>query len=66
MPGEVKVATVDSVESIDNMATLPVSLRQHGKTDATPEQNNTTNKEMEMEKNKKQGKCNNSKEEPKR
>lgn len=56
MPGELKVATVESVESIDNMATLPVSLRQHGRNDATPEQNNSANREVEAKKDKKHGK----------
>lgn len=56
MPGELKVATVESVESIDNMATLPVSLKQHSRSEATPEQNNSTNREMEAKKDKKQGK----------
>ncbi|KAG8330214.1 Otopetrin [Homalodisca vitripennis] len=47
--GEVKVATVEAVESVDNMATLPVS-RAHGGSDITPEKNNFTNKEMEAKK----------------
>lgn len=50
--GEVKVATVETVESVDNMATLPVS-RAHGGgggSDITPEKNNFTNKEMEAKK----------------
>lgn len=47
--GEVKVATVESVETVDNMATLPVS-RAHGGSDITPEKNNFTNKEMEAKK----------------
>lgn len=45
--GELKVATVE-VESIDNMATLPVSARAHGGTDAAAEKNNVANKEMEL------------------
>lgn len=40
--GEPKVATVDSVESLDNMATLPVSQRH-----ALEEKNNSANKEAE-------------------
>lgn len=50
--GEVKIATVEAVESVDNMATLPVS-RAHGGggvSDITPEKNNFTNKEMEAKK----------------
>lgn len=54
--GELKVATVESVESIDNMATLPVSQRQHGGSDVTPEKNNSANKEMEAKKEKKHAK----------
>lgn len=50
--GELKVATVESVESIDNMATLPVSQRQHGDT-TTVERNNSANKEAEAKKDKK-------------
>lgn len=48
--GEVKVATVE-VESVDNMATLPVS-RAHGGggNDTAAEKNNATNKEMELKK----------------
>lgn len=46
--GDVKVATVE-VESVDNMATLPVS-RAHGGSDVTAEKNNVTNKEMELKK----------------
>ncbi|XP_017772758.1 PREDICTED: uncharacterized protein LOC108559895 isoform X2 [Nicrophorus vespilloides] len=44
--GEVKVATVD-VESIDNMATLPVSRAQGG---CDAEKHNSANKEMELKK----------------
>jgi hypothetical protein len=44
--GELKVATVE-VESVDNMATLPVS-RAHGGNDSVAEKNNATNKEMEL------------------
>lgn len=44
--GEVKVATVE-VESVDNMATLPVS-RSHGGNDSANEKNNSANKEMEI------------------
>lgn len=44
--GELKVATVE-VESVDNMATLPVSARAHGGSD-TAEKNNVANKEMEL------------------
>lgn len=47
--GEVKVATVETVESVDNMATLPVS-RAHAPSDVTPEKNNFNNKEMEAKK----------------
>lgn len=43
--GELKVATVE-VESVDNMATLPVSRAAH--TDSTIERNNVANKEMEL------------------
>lgn len=46
--GELKVATVE-VESVDNMATLPVS-RAHGGSDIVAEKNNATNKEMELKK----------------
>lgn len=46
--GELKVATVE-VESVDNMATLPVS-RAHGGSDPTAEKNNAANKEMELKK----------------
>lgn len=46
--GEMKVATVE-VESVDNMATLPVS-RAHGGGGDPAEKNNTTNKEMELKK----------------
>ncbi|XP_021931665.1 otopetrin-2-like isoform X4 [Zootermopsis nevadensis] len=46
--GDVKVATVE-VESVDNMATLPVS-RAHGGSDVTAEKNNVTNKETELKK----------------
>lgn len=42
---EVKVSTVE-VESVDNMATLPVS-RAHGGSETTNEKNNGT-KEMEL------------------
>lgn len=42
---EVKVSTVE-VESVDNMATLPVS-RAHGGSDANTEKNNAT-REMEL------------------
>lgn len=45
---DVKVATVE-VESVDNMATLPVG-RAHGGSDVTAEKNNVTNKEMELKK----------------
>lgn len=41
--GEVKIAVVESVESLDNMATLPVSQRQH----ANEEKHNSANKEAE-------------------
>jgi len=41
--GEVKVATVESAESLDNMATLPVSQRQQ----ATEERHNSANREAE-------------------
>lgn len=43
-----KVATVE-VESVDNMATLPVS-RAHGNADSMAEKNNAANKEMELKK----------------
>lgn len=43
--GEVKVATVE-VESVDNMATLPVS-RAHGGSDCNAEKNGS-NKEMDL------------------
>lgn len=43
--GEVKVATVE-VESVDNMATLPVS-RAHGN-DVATDKNSAANKEMEL------------------
>ena len=46
--GELKVATVE-VESVDNMATLPVS-RAHGGSDSVAEKNNAANKEMELKK----------------
>lgn len=46
--GELKVATVE-VESVDNMATLPVS-RAHGGSDSIAEKNNAANKEMELKK----------------
>lgn len=46
--GEVKVATVE-LESIDNMATLPVGQhRQQGSDIAIAEKHNTVNKEMEL------------------
>lgn len=48
--GEVKVATVETMESVDNMATLPVSRVHGGGSDVTPEKNNFTNKEMEAKK----------------
>ncbi|XP_075212568.1 proton channel OtopLc-like isoform X2 [Lycorma delicatula] len=48
--GEVKVATVETMESVDNMATLPVSRAHGGGSDVTPEKNNFTNKEMEAKK----------------
>nr|CAD7577289.1 unnamed protein product [Timema californicum] len=51
--GEVKVATVEVAESVDNMATLPVSRAHGGGTggsDVTAEKNNFTNKEMELKK----------------
>lgn len=55
--GKVISATVDSVQSIDNMATLPVSQRQHGGVcDVTPERNNSANKDLEAKKDKKPGK----------
>lgn len=41
--GEMKVSTVESMESLDNMATLPVSQKQHG----AEEKHNTANKEAE-------------------
>lgn len=47
--GEVKVATVE-VESVDNMATLPVSRAHGGGSDAIAEKNNAANKEMELKK----------------
>ncbi|KAF2879144.1 hypothetical protein ILUMI_27030, partial [Ignelater luminosus] len=47
--GEVKVATVE-VESVDNMATLPVSRAHGGGNDAIAEKNNAANKEMELKK----------------
>lgn len=46
--GELKVATVE-VESVDNMATLPVS-RAYGGNDTVAEKNNANNKEMELKK----------------
>lgn len=49
-PGEaeVKVATVE-LESVDNMATLPVGQhRQQGSDIAIAEKHNTVNKEMEL------------------
>lgn len=48
--GEMKVSTVE-VESVDNMATLPVS-RVHGgnAADVIAEKNNAANKEMELKK----------------
>lgn len=55
MPGEVKIATVESVESIDNMATLPVSQRQHGRNDPIGEQN-VASRDGDGKKDKKQGK----------
>lgn len=45
--GDLKVATVE-VESVDNMATLPVGSRAHGGSDAIAEKNNVANKEMEL------------------
>lgn len=47
--GEVKVSTVE-VESIDNMATLPVSRAHGGGNDFLAEKNNAANKEMELKK----------------
>lgn len=47
--GEVKVATVE-VESVDNMATLPVSRAHGGNADIVAEKNNAANKEMELKK----------------
>lgn len=47
--GEMKVATVE-VESVDNMATLPVSRSHAGNADAIAEKNNAANKEMELKK----------------
>lgn len=47
--GEVKVATVE-VESVDNMATLPVSRVHGGNADTAAEKNNAANKEMELRK----------------
>lgn len=44
--GDLKVATVE-VESVDNMATLPVG-RAHGGSDTIAEKNNVANKEMEL------------------
>lgn len=43
--GEVKVATVE-VESVDNMATLPVSRAHAG--NESNDKNNASNKEMEL------------------
>lgn len=48
--GEVKVATVEAVETVDNMATLPVSRAHPPVIDVNPEKNNFTNKEMEAKK----------------
>lgn len=48
--GEVKVATVEAVETVDNMATLPVSRSHPPVIDVNPEKNNFTNKEMEAKK----------------
>lgn len=48
--GEVKVATVEAVETVDNMATLPVSRAHPPAIDVNPEKNNFTNKEMEAKK----------------
>lgn len=45
--GEVKVATVE-VESVDNMATLPVSRSHGGGNDPATEKSPTANKEMEI------------------
>lgn len=41
--GEVKIAVVESAESLDNMATLPVSQRQH----AIDEKHKSATKEAE-------------------
>lgn len=46
LSGEVKVSTVE-VESLDNMATLPVSRAHHG---GDTEKANAVNKEMELKK----------------
>lgn len=51
--GELKIATVETVESVDNMATLPVSCRVvHGAGNdvIAAEKNNAMNKEMELKK----------------
>lgn len=45
--GDLKVATVE-VETVDNMATLPVGSKAHGGSDTIAEKNNATNKEMEL------------------
>ncbi|KAL1116294.1 hypothetical protein AAG570_005789 [Ranatra chinensis] len=42
---------VETVERLDNMATLPVASR-HGASEVAPEKNNSTNKEMEAKKSK--------------
>lgn len=48
METEVKVSTVE-LESVDNMATLPVGQhRQQGSDIAIAEKHNTVNKEMEL------------------
>lgn len=47
--GELKVATVE-VESVDNMATLPVSRAYSGNDNVIAEKNNANNKEMELKK----------------